>query len=92
MPTPESKVKTAVKKWLDARDIWHCSPIGTIFGKSGVPDILACWKGKFIAIECKAPGKEHSVTDLQKDQLNAIAAAGGIALVVSDVSDLEVLE
>lgn len=92
MATPESKVKRAVKAWLDARNIWHCSPIGSVFGKSGVPDILACWDGQFIAIECKAPGKRHNVTDLQLDQLNAIQAAGGKALVVADVSDLDVLE
>lgn len=91
MATPESKVKAGVKKWLDARGIWHTSPIGTVFGKAGVPDILACWNGRFLAIECKAPGKRNNTTALQKHQLASIMAAGGMAIVVDNPSDMDSL-
>ena len=65
------------------------------YGKSGVPDIVGCYEGRFFGIECKA-GK-GKVTALQQKNLNEIDANKGIAVVVNDsnmrnVSDLIVLE
>lgn len=54
------------------------------YGKSGVPDIVACIDGKFIGIECKANGGKP--TALQLKNLNAIVTAGGYAFVVDDIS------
>lgn len=87
--TPEGKVKAAVKRWLGARGIWYCMPMGTGFGNSGVPDFICCWNGKFLAIETKAPGSRSRTTVLQKRQIAAIHEAGGDALVVDDVSQLD---
>ena len=87
--TPEGKVKAKVKAWLTARDIWHCTPIGSQFGSAGVPDVLCCWEGRFLGIEVKAPGKRGNTSDLQRRQLAGIAASGGIAVVVDDVSQME---
>lgn len=92
MSTPEGKVKAAVKKWLQDRGVWYCMPMGTGFGSSGVPDFVCCWRGKFLAIETKAPGKRGSTTALQDRQIVGIHQAGGAALVVDDVSQLSVLE
>jgi hypothetical protein len=90
--TPESKVKAKVRAWLQARGIWYCQPIGSAFGPSGVPDIVACWKGRALGIEVKAPGKRSNTTTMQDRQLEQIRAAGGIAIVVDDVSQLDELE
>jgi hypothetical protein len=90
--TPEGKVKAGIKSWLRARGIWFCMPMGTGFGSSGVPDFICCWAGRFLAIEAKAPGKRSNTTTMQKDQIAAIAAAGGTALVVDDVSLLDSLD
>lgn len=87
--TPEAKVKAKVKAWLTARGIWHCTPIGSQFGSAGVPDVLCCWNGRFLGIEVKAPGKRSNTSDLQRRQLAGIAAAGGIAIVVDDVAQME---
>lgn len=87
--TPEAKVKAKIKAWLKARGIWYCMPIGTGFGNSGVPDFICCAGGQMLAIEAKAPGKRRNTTDLQDRQIEAIRAAGGIAVVVDDVSQLE---
>lgn len=89
--TPESKVKAAVKRWLAAKGIWYCMPMGTGFGNSGVPDFVCCMEGKFLAIETKAPGKRHNTTVLQKRQIASIKDAGGAAVVVDDVSQLDEL-
>jgi hypothetical protein len=57
-------------------------PIGGRFGKSGVPDFICCYKGKFIGLECKA-GKGQP-TALQKLEMGRIEAAGGLTLVVRE--------
>ena len=82
--TPEGKVKALVKKELDRRGVFHFSPAANGFGKAGIPDIIACWRGRFIAIECKAPGKGVTgLTEPQKARIAEIDAAGGITAVIS---------
>ena len=90
--TPEAKVKAQIRRWLDARGIWYCMPIGTGLGRSGVPDFVCCWNGRFLAIEAKAPGKETNTTTHQKRELAAVQAAGGIAVVASNTNVLDDIE
>lgn len=87
--TPEGRVKAAVKKYLDAQGVWHFSPVSNGMGRHGIPDIIACWRGRFIAIECKAPGKRANTSALQDREIAAIRTAGGVALVVDDVEQLK---
>lgn len=86
--TPEVKVKNKVKKFLDSLGCYHFSPLSGGYGRSGVPDIIACFKGRFIAIECKA-GK-GKLTELQKYNIEQIKSAGGLAIVVNE-SNIEEL-
>lgn len=53
--------------------------------KKGVADILACHKGRFIAIEIKT-GKDYLSSE-QKGFILSVHHAGGIALVVKDFND-----
>jgi len=53
-------------------------------GRSGVPDIICCVNGRFLAIECKAGDNKPTV--LQQRELKAIADAGGSALVVNELN------
>lgn len=80
--TPEAKVKKQVKKVLDEINCYHFSPLTGGYGRSGVPDIIACVKGKFVAIECKA-GK-GTTTALQKYNIEKINTAGGLAIVINE--------
>lgn len=82
--TPEGKVKKAVTKILNTRGAYYFFPMTGGYGKSGVPDIVACYLGRFIAIECKA-GK-NKPTLLQERQLEEISDAGGIAWVVRETN------
>ena len=89
--TPEWKVKTAVRKMLDAFDIYHFMPPANGFGRAGIPDIVGCMDGHFIAIECKA-GKGKT-TALQDRELNAILNHGGTVYVAREdnLEDLQQL-
>ena len=87
--TPEGKVKAAVKKLLDNYGAYYFMPATGGFGKSGVPDIVGCYKGEFFAVECKAGNNKP--TALQEKQMNKIKTADGIALVINE-DNLEELE
>lgn len=80
--TPERAVKRRVTVLLKARGAYFFYPVTGGYGMSGVPDIVACFHGYFIAIECKA-GK-NTTTALQRKNLDAIMQAGGVALVVNE--------
>lgn len=80
--TPEAKVKQQVKQVLDYYGAYYFSPVTGGFGKSGVPDIVACFKGYFIGIECKAG--TNKPTALQDREMQRIRDAHGMAFVVNE--------
>ena len=82
--TPESKVKARIKKILNAEDVYYAMPIGTGFGRSGVPDFLCCVSGFFLAIEAKAAGGK--ATALQKKHLQHIHMAGGYSVIIDETN------
>jgi Holliday junction resolvase len=87
--TPEKKVKRKVMAQLKLlRTAYVVTPMSGGFGNSGVPDVLCCYKGRFIGIECKANGGR--ATALQLHNLNSIDIAGGITFIIneSNVDDL----
>jgi Holliday junction resolvase len=86
--TPESKVKLSVVKLLRQHGVYFFFPATHGYGRSGVPDIVCCIKGKFLAIECKA-GKNEP-TALQQREILQIQQAGGMAMVVKE--DLTLLD
>lgn len=85
--TPEAKVKASVKKLLDTHDVYHFSPYQAGMGRAGIPDIIACHKGRFLGIEVKA-GK-GTTTALQDRELSRINTAGGIAIVINETNMAE---
>ena len=82
--TPEKKVKAKVEALLKAAGVYYFFPATHGYGRSGVPDIIACVKGRFVAIECKAEG--NKTTALQDRELARIRAAGGTALVIDETN------
>lgn len=87
--TPESAVKAAVVKILKKHEVYYFFPVTGGYGKSGVPDIVCCARGRFLAVECKANG--GNPTALQARELERIDDAGGIAIVVRD-TDVDLFE
>ena len=80
--TPEKKVKQRVVAQLKELGAYYFYPTTGGFGSSGVPDVVCCYQGRFIGIECKA-GKGKT-TALQDKNLQEISAAGGLAMVVNE--------
>jgi len=88
-PVKEKWVKQQVVKMLKARHLYYFFPVAGPYQSLGVPDIVACIRGRFVGIECKA-GNNHP-TEIQLRNLEAIRDNEGVALVVNE-NDLEALE
>lgn len=72
----EKQFENKIKAYLKSKGAWFIKYwAGAQFTKSGIPDLLVCYKGKFIAIEVKAENGKPS--DLQLYNLRKIEEAGG---------------
>lgn len=89
MATPEGRVKAKVKAALNklGSDCWRFMPVQNGYGSVAL-DFLLSIRGRFVAIETKAPGKK--LTPLQEGTKAQIEAAGGVVLVVWDETSLEI--
>ena len=59
---------------------------GGQYGTAGIPDIIVCHKGSFIALEAKVG--RNKPTKLQSATIDKIRQAGGTAAVVYSVEDV----
>lgn len=80
--TPEAKVKQKVVAILKEEAVYYFFPATHGFGRSGVPDIVCCVNGRFLAIECKAGNNKPTV--LQLREIDNIRHSNGVALVVNE--------
>ena len=81
-PIKEKWVKQQVVKMLKDRGAYYFYPVASGYMSIGVPDIVACYKGAFIGIECKAGDNKPSV--LQEKNLQHIQDNQVIAIVVNE--------
>ena len=89
--TPEGKVKKKVIEYLQSIGAWYYMPVSNGMGRVGCPDIIVCYKGMFMALETKAPGKIKNVTANQQREIDGIQRANGLAHVVDDVEQVKSL-
>lgn len=85
MQTPESRVKKKVRNYLSAIGAYRFSPVQMGIGSPTLDD-LVCFRGRFLAIEYKAPGK--APTPRQILTIGQIRAAKGIAIWGDDSDDI----
>lgn len=77
---PEKKFETKVRKYLESKGAYVVKYFGCGFTQAGVPDLLCCYKGRFIALEIKSD--KGKASELQLYNVRKINAAGGMALVL----------
>ena len=85
----ERDIVTAIKRYLASlgSDVFFWKEHGSVYGTNGVPDIICCYKGRFLGLECKFPGGR--LTKLQKRTIEKINRAGGVACRVESVEDVK---
>lgn len=85
----EKDIVAAIRRYLATlgEDVFFWKEHGGAYGTSGVPDIICCYRGRFLGLEVKRPGGR--LTPLQERTLARINAAGGIARRVESVEDVK---
>ena len=77
----EKNFENKIKIFLKERSTWCIKYwAGSKFTKNGIPDILACVNGYFVAIEVKASNGKPS--ELQKYNVRKINESGGFAMIL----------
>lgn len=83
----EKDIENKIKAYLKDAGAYVVKHHGGLFSASGVPDLLCCYKGMFIAFEVKA--KKGKATPLQKVHIHRIVDAGGRAYIVKSLREVE---
>lgn len=88
----ETQLVEAIKKYLKTvPELFHWKEHGGQFGTAGIPDIIVCYRGRFLAFEVKTQRGKPSV--LQTATIRQIMRAGGIATIVRSVGEVrEIIE
>lgn len=77
----EKYYENKVKEYIKSRGGWFIKYWGGgSYTRPGVPDLLCCYKGRFIAIEMKNKGGRISA--IQREEMAQIERAGGIGMFV----------
>ena len=80
----EKNIQSKILKNLKSQGYYAVKMI--LSSKNGVPDILSCINGKFVAFEVK-DGQKGVVTELQNYNISKIIESGGYAFVVRTFDD-----
>lgn len=60
---------------------------GSVYMPRGIPDIIGCFKGRFVALEVKRPDEQP--TTIQEKTLELLQAAGAVTGVVHNVDEVK---
>ncbi len=83
----EGDLQRQIIRWLKSHHIWYLKVIGSGVQMGGVPDILVCYKGRFVAMELKRPDGKGVLADRQEAHLNRIKKNGGIGVVIDSYDE-----
>lgn len=84
--TPHAKLRKEICDWLKEIGAWYVCTNSQGYGRKGIPDILACVRGKFVAIEVKVLPDKPSPWQMR--ELKAVQDAHGISVVAYSVEAL----
>ena len=76
----EKQFENKIKEFLKSYNIWFTKIWGGGYQKAGIPDILACVNGRFVAIEIK--GSSGKPTELQKYNIKKINESNGVGIIL----------
>ena len=76
----EKNFENKIKNYLKDNGCWYVKYFANRMTKSGIPDILACVNGFFVAIEVKASNGKPS--ELQLYHRDEIRKAKGMSIIV----------
>lgn len=86
---PETRLQQSIQKALRKRwpDLFVVKFWGGPFSPAGIPDLLICFKGWFVAFEVKLPHKRSRTSAIQDETIADLRKAHAIAKVVRSVDE-----
>lgn len=84
--TPHAKLRKEITDWLTSIGAWWMCTNSQGYGRKGIPDILACVGGAFVAVEVKV--KPDKPSAWQTRELNGVEKAHGESVVAYSLSDV----
>lgn len=83
----ESDFVRRIRRYLDSLDgCFSWKEHGGMYGTAGIPDVICCLHGNFLAFEAKVPGNKP--TKLQESTIRRINESGGVARVVYTMDEV----
>jgi len=82
----EKSIENKIKAYLRSKGAYCVKYHGNQFSQVGVPDLLVCYKGRFLGIEIK--NETGKTSPLQDVNIEAIRKSGGISFVARSVEDV----
>ncbi len=84
----EKTITNQILKYLKSEPLCFAfKEHGGIYGVSGLPDVICCYKGKFVAFEVKT--EKGKLSKLQEITLKRINEAGGMAFKVTSLEEVK---
>ena len=81
----ESQIQNKIIKYLNGIGAYSIKTIVT--NRNGSPDLICCFKGRYVALEVKA--EKGTVSQLQEHNIKLIKKSGGVAAVVRSVDEVK---
>ena len=86
-PPLEKTIVNQVVAYINSNGGFAVKIWGNPTQEKGIPDVLGCYRGRFLGLETKRPaGKEP--TPYQRYQLERITQTGGVAQVIRSVQEV----
>lgn len=84
----EKTITNQILKYLKSEpECFAFKEHGGLYGVSGLPDIICCYKGKFMAFEVKTP--QGKLSKLQEIAIKRINESGGMAFKVTSLQEVK---
>ena len=80
----ESELQSDMIEYLKSKGIYHININPGKFMRAGIPDLICCIQGLFVAIEVKRPDGKGKLDKLQEINIEQIKESGGIAVVMDN--------
>lgn len=87
MSQPEARLSRKIMDALRAEGAFVFKVHGDEYTLAGLPDIIGCYRGYFLALETKMPGKQGNTSARQDYVHQKIRDAQGLVAVVTSIPE-----
>ena len=82
----EKEIQSKIVQWINRQPgMFVIKTHATAYSQVGIPDLICCVKGRFVAMEVKRPG--GTTSKIQQLMIQKIISANGIAGIVHSLDE-----